>query len=192
MSAELHRDIALEAGRRSPLINGSELWAALSLVDCVAPRLVVDLWSEPAVWWAWGSTGAAVVGVNPNPVRPGGGFSGDRLPTSVTEVVGDPRLPDIRERVVAAVGGRRVDVLVLGGPDSEDGVRARFAAYAPMVRQGGLVLVQGIANRQCPGIGRFWSDIRPDRPDRKELVGNTDPDGYGVLTMRGREAANHG
>lgn len=188
MVAELCRDVAFEAARRSVRVNPHELWAALDVVDELGARLVVDVWSEPAVWWAWWSIGVHVIGVSPQAVHRG--FSGDRLPSSVVEVVGDPRERSTRMRVVDQVAGRPVDVLVLGGPNSEDGVRHNFHTYAPVVRPGGLVLVHGIANEQYPGIGRFWSAV--DTPGRRELVGSADPDGYGVVEIHGKESADHG
>ncbi len=190
MHPEMCRGIAFEAARRSARVNPHELWAVLEEVAAIGPQVVVDLWSEPAVWWAWWSLGAHVVGVSASPIRPGLGFSGDHMPSSVVEIVADPREPVTRQRVADQVAGRPVDVLVLGGPDSEDGARANFQAYAPLMRPGGLVLVHGIANEQYPGIARFWSGLVC--PDRKELVGAEAPDGYGIATIPRRETADHG
>lgn len=189
MSAELCQDIAFEAARRSARVNPDELWAALERVDDLGPKLVVDLWSEPAVWWAWWSLGARVIGVASCPVQPHR-FGPGLIPSAVTEIVGDPRDPATRLRVADQVAGADVDVLVLGGPESEDGARANFHSYAPMVREGGLVLVHGIADESLPGIGRFWSGL--DSDERTELIGSADPDGYGVVEIHGRESADHG
>jgi len=190
MTAELSRDIALEAGRRCAGINPHELWAALDVVETLHPRLIVDIRSEPAVWWAWWSTGAELVALADRDPAPEDGFTGDRWPTSVSVVVGDPRQPVPYGRVGDLIGGRAVDVLVLGGRDTEHGIRADYQRFAPMVRPGGLVLVRGIANFRYPGVRRFWAGLRPC--GGKELVGSVDPDGYGLVHVHGREAATHG
>lgn len=191
MSAELCRDVAFEAARRCARINPQELWAVLEDVEALGPRLVVDIWSEPAVWWAWWSIGARVVGVTGLPVRPGRAFPGHmRMPQGITEIVGDPRMEVTRQQVAYAVGGQPVDAVVLGGPDSEDGVRSNFHRFAPMVRPGGVVLVRGIASKQFPGIGRFWSGL--NSPDCRAMVGRTNPDGYGIVEIHGKEMSSNG
>jgi hypothetical protein len=190
MSAELCKDIAFEAARRSARVNPHELWAALEAVDDVSPKLIVDLWSEPAVWWAWWSLGARVIGVASASTQPHRFSDGGAIPSAVVEIVGDPREASTRLRVADQTAGAEVDVLVLGGPESEDGVRSNFHSYAPMVRQRGLVLVHGIANESYPGIGRFWADLDDD--GRTELIGSADPDGYGVVEIHGKESADHG
>ncbi len=189
MTAELCRDIAFEAARRARSVNPHELWAAMEEIDTRAGRTVVDLWSEPAVWWAWWSLGCHVIAVTERPISPIRGFEA-RYPSGVDVVYGDPRLPVTRHAVSDLAGAGSIDVLVLGGPDSEDGVRANWQEYAPMVRPRGLVLVHGIANEQYPGIRRFWSAV--DVPGRKELVGSNNPDGYGVVEIHGRELSSHG
>ena len=187
MSEEMCQAIAFEAAHRSARINPHELWAALEAVCDISPSVVVDLWSEHAVWRAWWSIGAHVIGVAPSQGR-WAGF--DRLPSSVVEIVADPRERATRQRVTDQLGGDMADVLVLGGPESEDGVRANFQAYAPLVRPGGLVLVHHIANEQYPGIGRFWSGLVG--PNRTEMIGAEAPDGYGIVTIPRRETADHG
>lgn len=190
MTDELCRDIAFEAARRSARVNPHELWAVLDAVSAIGPKVVVDLWSEPAVWWAWWQIGVKVIGVSSVPV--GGanhGFSGP-MPSSIVALVADPREPATRLRVADQLGGGKADVLVLGGPALEEDVRANFHAYAPMVRPGGLVLVHGIADAGLPGIGRFWAGLDDDA--RTELIGSEDPDGYGLVEIHERKSADHG
>lgn len=189
MTTELCRDVAFEAARRSARVNPHELWAALEAMSALDPKVVIDLWSEPAVWWAWWQLGMKVIGVASVPI--GGvahGFSGP-MPSSIVTIVADPREPSTRLRVADQLAGGEADVLVLGGPDSEDGVRSNFHHYAPMVRPGGLVLVHGIADARLPGIGRFWSGLDGERT---ELIGSSDPDGYGLVEIHERKSADHG
>lgn len=189
MHAELCRDVAFEAAHRSTAVNPHELWAVLEDVNALAPRLIVDLWSDPAVRWAWWSLGARLVAVAPVEWY-GMGFGQPQLPSSVVEIVGDPKDAGIRQRVVDQCAGRQPDVVVLGGPNGEDGVRLDWQAYAPMVRPGGAVLVHGIANDRFPGIARFWRGL--DALGGKELIGGDSPDGYGLVQVHGRDRLSHG
>ncbi len=192
MLAELCRDLAAEVHRRDPRVNVHEVHALIRGVRTLAPRIVVDLTPAPALWWAWWSLGAEVVGVSPDPLwSGGGGFTGSRLPDGVTAFAGEARLPRTRAWVVAALAGRPVDMLVVGGANSADGVRTEFDAYAPMVRPGGLVVVRGIADRSHPGVGRFWAELTGSMGGTK-LIGSRDPDGYGVAQTPGKETADHG
>lgn len=188
MPAELCRDVAFEAARRSPGVNPHELWATLEAVAALDARVVVDLRSEPVAWWAWWSLGARVVGVAPTTTGTEV-FSGERLPSSVAEIVGDPRDPATRLRVSDQVAGTPVDALVIGGRLAESDVRGEFAAYSPMVRAGGLVIVAGIAD-ETSGPGRFWAGL--DVSVCTEMIGSVDPDGYGIVQIHGRDTADHG
>lgn len=187
MQAELCRTVAYEAVRRGAQANVHELWAALEVVNDVAPRLIVDIGSGPAVQWAWWSMGARVVAVTEEASV--SAFSGERLPEAVVELRGDPRDPATRLRVADQVAGRDVDVLVIGAADSGDTARDLYAAYAPKVRERGLVLLRGIAARVSPGVRTFWKSLGPQWC--KELIGATDPIGYGVVEIHGKDRVSH-
>lgn len=186
---ELCRDVAFEAWRRDPQVNPHELWATLEAVSAIELRVVVDIRPQPVAWWAWWSLGAHVVGVGSS-AGGGSAFTGGGLPSSVVEIVGDPRDPATRLRVADQVAGREVDVVAIGGPVDEADVRSAFQMYAPMVRPGGRVVVAGIANARTPGPGRFWAGL--DSSVCTEMVGSTDPDGYGIVEIHGRDTAHHG
>jgi cephalosporin hydroxylase len=181
--------MAHEAVCRGARANVHELWATLEAVDDVRPRLIVDIGSGPAVQWAWWSLGAQVIGLQWALENPIPGFSG-RLPEAVTVLIGDPRDPSTRLRVADQVAGRPVDVLVLGAVHTEDVARAAFNGYAPLVRPGGLVLVHGIANPLEPGVKAFWRGL--DACGRREMVGGSDPIGFGIVEIHGKDRAAHG
>jgi hypothetical protein len=195
VEAELCRAVAHEAARRGARVNVHELWAALEAVNDVRPRLIVDIDSGPAVLWAWWSMATAVIGVSSRDVPPAA-FSGERLPESVTALVGDPGDASTVLRVADQVAGRPVDVLVLGDPSgSVDGARRVFNAYIPMVREKGLALVHGIADRHAPGIRQFWRGVAS--AESRELIGSVEPViGYGVVKVHGKvhgkDSADHG
>lgn len=184
MTAELCRDVALEAVRRGARANAHELWALLEEIDTASPRTVVDVGSGAAVWWALWQVCGSVIGVAAQPRRDSGEFTGAELPSGVTELVGDRRDPATRIRVVDQVAGNPLDVLILAAADSENECRADFAAYAPLVRDGGLVVVYGI--HALPGVAQFWRGLAP--PGRcRELVASTGPAGYGVMEIHEKD-----
>jgi hypothetical protein len=189
MSDELCRTIAYEAVNRGARTNVHELWAVLERVDNAPLRLVVDVGSGPPVWFAWWAMGAAVVGVQWTTEPPNPAFSGSVLPEAVVGLEGDPRDAATVLRVRDQVAKRPVDLLVLSDIRTEDVARAAMAAYGPMVRDGGLVLLHGIADRERPGVGSFWRGLDP--AGRKGLIGSTDPIGYGVMEIHGKDRAAH-
>lgn len=182
MLAELCRDVAFEAAHRSPWVNPHELWAALEAVNALRPQLIVDVWSDPAVAWAWWSTGARVVWV---PDRTGADRSTQTVPSSVVTIADDPREAGTRQRIADQCGGAAPDAVVLSA-QTEVSVRCFWRWFSPTVRPGGVALVHGIAG---PEVGRFWAEL--DDVDSVEYVGGDSPDGYGLVQMHG-EDISHG
>lgn len=185
MASELCRAIAYESVLRGARVNVSELWAALEAVDDLRPKVVVDIGSGPAVWWAWWSLGARVIGAAWMGGSTQPAFAGERPPEAVTVIDGDPREASTRLRLADQVGRRPVDVLVLADATDEESARESYHAFAPMVRPGGLVLVHGIADPMRPGIKHFWRGL--DACGSKELVGAAQPIGIGVIEVHGRD-----
>lgn len=180
VTADLCREIAVEAVRRGARANVHELWALLEHLDGAQPDLIVDVGSGPAGWWAWWSLCPNVIGVTAQPMAVQPAFSGPVLPSSVTALHGELASLGTVRRVVDQAARRPVDVLVMS-PVTEVDARYLWTAYAPIVREGGQVLVHGIASPQVPGVGAFWNGLASD--DRQELIGATDPDGYGIVTV---------
>jgi hypothetical protein len=187
VAAELCRTIAYEAVRRGARENVHELWAVLERVDDTRPRLIVDIGSGPAMWWALWAMGAHVVATSWVLEKWSTAFSGTHLPDAIVDLTGDPRDPGTVLRVSDQVARRPVDVLVIGGVRTELDARVVFHAYGSMVRDGGLVLLHGIADRKVPGVAKFWKGLVP--AGRKELVGSDNPIGYGVLEI-GKDRAH--
>lgn len=81
----------------------------------------------------------------------------------------------VRDRLVAQLAGRQLDLLVLDADHTYGGVVADFAMYAPLVRPGGLVAIHDAVTRpenSGPGfeVGYFW-----DEQEGGELL--VDPEG---------------
>lgn len=187
VTADLCRDVAIEAARRGAPGNVHELWALLEHIDSAEPDLIVDVGSVPAMWWAWWSLCPNVIGVAAASRSKTPAFSGVGLPSSVVELIGVPADLSTVVRVTDQAARRQVDVLVLS-PPTEVEARAWFQLYAPVVRDGGQVIVHGIANPATPGVGQFWAGLESD--GKQELIGANAPDGYGIVTVPRKVSSN--
>lgn len=107
-------------------------------------------------------------------------------------------LRSVRDRVVAQLGGRQLDLLVLDADHTYGGVLADFAMYAPLVRPGGIIAVHDVVTRpenSGPGfeVGYFWDEqhggellVDPEgRPGLRPASATLDPRaaafGWGLL-----------
>ncbi len=184
--SQMCRTYAYEAQRRGAAVNVHELWALLERVEQLHPSLILDVGSGPAMLWTWWALGARVVGVHPGDAG-AAAFMDGRLPELVTVIDGDPIDRVTVRRAVDQLADVQPDVVVLAGMRHEGEVLAAYEQYAPMVRRRGLVVVHGIES--TPGVRRFWRNLHGDKD---ELVGGTDPLGYGIVDIHGRDRADHG
>lgn len=180
VTQDLCRDVAMEAARRGARVNVHELWALLEELGTANPRLIVDIGSGPAVWWAWWSLCPDVIGVSPVVEQVSPAFSGSGLPSNVVALVADPREMSTALRVTDQIAGREVDAVVISGASDGETARWLFHAYAQHVKPGGMVIMHGIADRSVPGVGQFWATLEGET---RELIGAVDPDGYGIVTV---------
>lgn len=109
-------------------------------------------------------------------------------------VEGSSQSLDTYARVRDVIGGT-LDVLLIDGDHSYDGVRRDFELYVPLVRPGGLVILHDIVQdhgqrfgqpttSSTGGVPRFWNEVKLQHADIEEIVENTDQDGYGVGLLR--------
>jgi hypothetical protein len=97
----------------------------------------------------------------------------------------DALQPPARSRVRALLAGRCVDFLFVTGEADLDRVRGCVEAYAPLVRAGGLIALDGIRPRLGggDGVARFWGALR--RATRAvELVEDARHPGFGIGLIR--------
>jgi predicted O-methyltransferase YrrM len=69
-----------------------------------------------------------------------------------------------RQRVGEVLGERPVDLLFVDGDHSYEGVKADFELYAPLVREGGLIVLHDILPNEIASnceVDRLWSELRP-------------------------------
>jgi cephalosporin hydroxylase len=107
--------------------------------------------------------------------------------------------PGVRRDLERALGGRRLDFLLIDGDHSYEGVAADFARYSPLVRAGGLIAFHDIlpdfgqrhgtaTANWSGGVPRLWGELRSRYgAATREYVASPEQDGYGigVLTWPG-------
>ena len=77
---------------------------------------------------------------------------------------GGSHTSDMMDRVKAVLGGQALDYLFIDGDHTYEGVKQDFELYAPLVREGGIIVLHDIAEHP-PATGcdvsRFWDQIKP-------------------------------
>lgn len=146
--------------------------------------------------WAFGQTGARVLGVTLQ-----GGWFGSGAPLyghGATVVMGDSHDPDTLRtlrfhlRRELACGG--VDLVLIDADHRYQAVLADFNTFAPLVRPGGVVALHDVCHHepvQVPGHGvvevgveRLWRELRAHFPNTREVVHEpTTWGGLGLVTM---------
>lgn len=99
------------------------------------------------------------------------------------------------ERVRHVLGDRQLDVLLIDGDHSYEGVKLDFEMYSPLVRTGGLVAFHDIApdsfmrtgirsDAYVGGVPIFWREVAARQTDKWEIVEEKYQDGYGIGLIR--------
>ena len=157
-----------------------ELAGLLALLVDAAPKVVLEVGADAGgtlwTWWQLPSV-RRVIGVD----LPGGEYSSGRVLDTHGSVVvlGNSHDPGTLADLVNILDGDAVDFLLIDGDHTYDGVKQDFEMYAPLVRDGGLVVFHDI----CPHpynpeveVRKFWLELSGDRD---EIV--TDPATWGGL-----------
>jgi cephalosporin hydroxylase len=103
----------------------------------------------------------------------------------VEYISGDSHDPATRERVVAALAGRPVDLLFIDGDHTFAGVKADYEMFSPLVRAGGLIAFHDIVPGEAELVGDvpdFWRGVRGN--DAVELVESWEQGGCGIGLIR--------
>ncbi len=104
----------------------------------------------------------------------------------VTLLSGNSHQPAFRQRVAAALGGRKADFLFIDGDHTVGGVTADFNDYREFVRPGGLIGFHDIVERQplpTNQVYHLWKDIK-DRYPSEEFVHDPKQCGFGIGVIR--------
>jgi hypothetical protein len=97
----------------------------------------------------------------------------------------DPLTASARARVDALLAGRGLDFLFLSGEDDVERIRGALDLYAPLVRSGGLVALDGVRQRLGGNdrLPRFWSEVE-DRARARLLEEDEGWPGSGIGVVR--------
>ncbi|MBP7775756.1 MAG: class I SAM-dependent methyltransferase [Acidobacteria bacterium] len=150
-----------------------ELTPLVSLVKRRRIRSVLEIGTlKGGTLWLWCQLTApdgTIVSVDLPGGEFGGGYAEDDIGRlrahakpgqSLHLIRGDSHLPRTLGEVTAALSGRSLDLLFLDGDHRYAGVKQDFEMYAPLVRQGGLIVMHDILpHPRVPvcGVHRFWN-----------------------------------
>ncbi|MCK4349074.1 MAG: class I SAM-dependent methyltransferase [Thermoplasmatales archaeon] len=99
--------------------------------------------------------------------------------------------PSTVSQVKQCLNGQEIDLLFIDGDHSYQGVAKDFECYSPLVRKGGIIGLHDIIEdyktrygKQTPSdvgeVPKFWKEIKTQFSTTKELVEDTEQDGFGI------------
>jgi cephalosporin hydroxylase len=112
-------------------------------------------------------------------------------------LAGDSHDPAMRDQLGEALGGRKIDLLMIDGDHTYEGVKRDFELYSPFVRAGGLIVFHDVLKNQLDsrcGVDRFWGEVKQGRRTAEFLDPYDDRGlgqwgGIGVLFWKGGAVA---
>lgn len=92
------------------------------------------------------------------------------------------------EDVQVLLNGNPLDLLMIDGDHTYQGVKQDYETYGPLVRQGGVIVFHDIVSTRsliaddppCE-VGRFWNEIKTSHQHREIIDGSEAWAGIGVL-----------
>ena len=106
---------------------------------------------------------------------------------------GDSHGDEAFAAVRAALGGRALDLLLVDGDHSYEGVRSDVERYGSLLRAGGILALHDIVPAPAPrrgepnllvgGVPSYWRELR-ERYAHEELVEDWGQGGYGLGVLR--------
>jgi predicted O-methyltransferase YrrM len=108
----------------------------------------------------------------------------------ITIIRGDSASSTTQRQLRRLLNYCALDLLFIDGDHAYEGVKADFAAYAPLVKEGGLIALHDIVqdhkakygidtDKFSGGVPTFWQELK-NRYRTEELIANQDQDGYGI------------
>jgi predicted O-methyltransferase YrrM len=187
-----------------PIQLPGEIEALLQLVRPLEPRTVLEIGTARGGTLFLLATvacdDALLVSVDLPLGRFGGGYAKrrqrlyrafGRRDQQVELLRADSHEPDTNEAVRRILGRRPVDLLLIDGDHSYDGIRLDVRDYAPLVREGGLIVLHDIApgdEEDVGGVPRFWQELK-GRIAVHEIVEDWKQGGFGLGVVTWSPAA---
>jgi len=178
-----------------PIQLPGEIESLLRLVEPLEPRTVLEIGTARGgtlfLLATVASDDALLVSVDLPFGRFGGGYGKPRRriyrafarrDQQVKLLQADSHERDTRETVRRVLGQRAVDLLLIDGDHTYEGVQLDFRDYAPLVREGGLIVLHDIApgdEKDVGGVPRFWQELK-GRIGVDEIVEDWSQGGFGI------------
>lgn len=99
---------------------------------------------------------------------------------------GDSHAAEFKQRVLAELGGKKVDFLFIDGDHTEAGVTADYNDYRDLVRPGGIIAFHDIVESQplpTNQVYPLWKKIKK-QAHTEEFVDNPQQCGFGIGIVR--------
>ncbi len=100
----------------------------------------------------------------------------------VTLLSGNSHEPAFKQRVAAALAGRKADFLFIDGDHTVEGVTADYEDYREFVRPGGLIAFHDIVEKQplpTNQVAQFWQRIKRET-ETTEFIHDPQQCGFGI------------
>ena len=178
-----------------PIQLPGEIESLLDLAKSLEPRTVLEIGTARGgtlfLLATVASDDALLVSVDLPFGRFGGGYAKPRRRLyrafarrgqQVKLLQADSHERDTREAVRRMLEHRAVDLLLIDGDHTYEGVQLDVRDYAPLVRDGGLIVFHDIApgdENDVGGVPRFWQELK-GRIDVDEIVEDWSQGGFGI------------
>jgi cephalosporin hydroxylase len=179
----------------APMQVRSEIEALLALLEQNPPSVVLELGTARGGTLFLLSHVAAADATLVSVDLPGGDFGGGypapwvpflgsfaRERQTIELIRADSHASSTLERIRELLSGREVDLLLIDGDHSPDGVRQDFQLYSPLVRAGGWIAFHDIVPGREDlggGVPDFWKELKTHHSAR-EIVEDWTQGAYGI------------
>ena len=179
----------------TPLQIRSEIQRLVEIVEALNPEGIVEIGTAKGgtlfMFTRVSSPSACIISVDLPEWTGAGGYpdwvsplysSFGRKGQALHLVRGDSHDARTFVKVMDLLEGRAVDLLLIDGDHSYEGVKKDFEMYGSLVKQGGMIAFHDV----CPGPERsvggapvFWNELA-GRYKNLMIVGDQDQQGYGI------------
>ncbi|MBN1320286.1 MAG: class I SAM-dependent methyltransferase [Thermoleophilia bacterium] len=98
---------------------------------------------------------------------------------------GDSHSPETHAAVVSALEGAKLDLLIVDGDRTYEGVKRDWQDYGPLVRTGGVVAFHDVCHDHPvlgDGVARFWDEVSEGRRTETFVTKGPEPGyGFGII-----------
>lgn len=170
------RELAQRALRIGADQKLGEISPFVSLLKRRVLRTVVEIGTKRGgtffLWCTIAEPDAVLVSIDLPGGRFGGGYKEERIPyfrsfrrpgQSLHFLRSDSHAPETRAALLEILDGRPIDLLMIDGDHTYEGVRQDFELYSPLVKRNGLIAFHDIVHHDkvpdCE-VERLWNEVK--------------------------------